>query len=362
MSTSYSTPTTPTQTAQDFTVGGPDFIGPVDIPFELLGFEDTYMFLDDVEELTGVNHWAVRQAHKDGRLAATRIAERHHRSMIINIVDYLEYLFDAEPAGKDKCLEKADVLLANIRIDKTIQPRAQLNQATLDALASKVRRGHPLKRVLLLRIPEEENLLLLDGEHRVVTAKDCLRTTIPAFIVTLPLRYAPYIAFEINQRQGNRIKGSDKKRFVVNFLQTHPDITVQINKETPRKGDTCRADIARALNVSKSTVTRALEDMERHSRAASYDARESLLALIPLIEKLKNSDVEAEQVNLTTYAVKRVASRIASEWEPGVAKDTRARLKLSAHPITRYLKTKLAYFFTTPNDPKNEDYSDASCK
>ena len=106
--------------------------------------------------------------------------------------------------------------LSKIRIDGCTQPRAELNQATVDEYAEAIKTGAQLPPVTLFF--DGANYWLADGFHRYFGAKAAGRTTIHEDITPGTLREAILYSLSANSKHGLRRSNADKRRAVQTLL------------------------------------------------------------------------------------------------------------------------------------------------
>lgn len=106
--------------------------------------------------------------------------------------------------------------LSKIRIDGCTQPRAELNQATVDEYAEAIKTGAQLPPVTLFY--DGVNYWLADGFHRYFGAKAAGRTTIHEDITPGTLREAILYSLSANSKHGLRRSNADKRRAVQTLL------------------------------------------------------------------------------------------------------------------------------------------------
>jgi len=106
--------------------------------------------------------------------------------------------------------------LSKIRIDGCTQPRAELNQATVDEYAEAIKTGAQLPPVTLFY--DGAHYWLADGFHRYFGAKAAGRTTIHEDITPGTLREAILYSLSANSKHGLRRSNADKRRAVQTLL------------------------------------------------------------------------------------------------------------------------------------------------
>jgi len=106
--------------------------------------------------------------------------------------------------------------LSKIRIDGGTQPRAELNQATVDEYAEAIKTGAQLPPVTLFY--DGAHYWLADGFHRYFGAKAAGRTTIHEDITPGTLREAILYSLSANSKHGLRRSNADKRRAVQTLL------------------------------------------------------------------------------------------------------------------------------------------------
>jgi len=106
--------------------------------------------------------------------------------------------------------------LSKIRIDGGTQPRAELNQATVDEYAEAIKTGAQLPPVTLFY--DGSHYWLADGFHRYFGAKAAGRTTIHEDITPGTLREAILYSLSANSKHGLRRSNADKRRAVQTLL------------------------------------------------------------------------------------------------------------------------------------------------
>ena len=106
--------------------------------------------------------------------------------------------------------------LSKIRIDGGTQPRAELNQATVDEYAEAIKTGAQLPPVTLFY--DGTHYWLADGFHRYFGAKAAGRTTIHEDITPGTLREAILYSLSANSKHGLRRSNADKRRAVQTLL------------------------------------------------------------------------------------------------------------------------------------------------
>ena len=106
--------------------------------------------------------------------------------------------------------------LSKIRIDGGTQPRAELNQATVDEYAEAIKTGAQLPPVTLFY--DGAHYWLADGFHRYFGAKAAGRTTIHEDITPGTLRDAILYSLSANSKHGLRRSNADKRRAVQTLL------------------------------------------------------------------------------------------------------------------------------------------------
>lgn len=106
--------------------------------------------------------------------------------------------------------------LSKIRIDGCTQPRAELNQATVDEYAEAIKTGAQLPPVTLFY--DGSHYWLADGFHRYFGAKAAGRTTIHEDITPGTLREAILYSLSANSKHGLRRSNADKRRAVQTLL------------------------------------------------------------------------------------------------------------------------------------------------
>ena len=106
--------------------------------------------------------------------------------------------------------------LSKIRIDGCTQPRAELNQATVDEYAESIKTGAQLPPVTLFY--DGAHYWLADGFHRYFGAKAAGRTTIHEDITPGTLREAILYSLSANSKHGLRRSNADKRRAVQTLL------------------------------------------------------------------------------------------------------------------------------------------------
>ena len=106
--------------------------------------------------------------------------------------------------------------LEKIRIDGGTQPRAELNQATVEEYAEAIKGGASLPPVTLFY--DGAHYWLADGFHRYFGAKAAGRTTIHEDITPGMLRDAILYSLSANSKHGLRRSNADKRRAVQTLL------------------------------------------------------------------------------------------------------------------------------------------------
>lgn len=106
--------------------------------------------------------------------------------------------------------------LEKIRIDGGTQPRAELNQATVEEYAEAIKGGASLPPVTLFY--DGAHYWLADGFHRYFGAKAAGRTTIYEDITPGTLRDAILYSLSANSKHGLRRSNADKRRAVQTLL------------------------------------------------------------------------------------------------------------------------------------------------
>lgn len=106
--------------------------------------------------------------------------------------------------------------LEKIRIDGGTQPRAELNQATVEEYAEAITGGASLPPVTLFY--DGAHYWLADGFHRYFGAKSAGRTAIHEEITPGTLRDAILYSLSANSRHGLRRSNADKRRAVQTLL------------------------------------------------------------------------------------------------------------------------------------------------
>lgn len=106
--------------------------------------------------------------------------------------------------------------LEKIRIDGGTQPRAELNQATVEEYAEAIKGGASLPPVTLFY--DGAHYWLADGFHRYFGAKAAGRTTIHEDITPGTLRDAILYSLSANSKHGLRRSNADKRRAVQTLL------------------------------------------------------------------------------------------------------------------------------------------------
>jgi hypothetical protein len=106
--------------------------------------------------------------------------------------------------------------LSKIRIDGGTQPRAELNQATVDEYRDAYKAGAKFPPVTLYF--DGSAYWLADGFHRFAGAKDAGLTTIHEDITPGTLREAILYSLSANSKHGLRRSNADKRRAVQTLL------------------------------------------------------------------------------------------------------------------------------------------------
>ncbi len=106
--------------------------------------------------------------------------------------------------------------LEKIRIDGGTQPRAELNQATVEEYAEAIKGGASLPPVTLFY--DGAHYWLADGFHRYFGAKAAGRTTIHEDITPGTMRDAILYSLSANSKHGLRRSNADKRRAVQTLL------------------------------------------------------------------------------------------------------------------------------------------------
>lgn len=106
--------------------------------------------------------------------------------------------------------------LEKIRIDGGTQPRAEINQATVDEYAEAIQSGAVLPPVTLFY--DGAHYWLADGFHRYHGARLAGRTTIHEEVTPGTLREAILYSLSANSRHGLRRSNADKRRAVQTLL------------------------------------------------------------------------------------------------------------------------------------------------
>lgn len=106
--------------------------------------------------------------------------------------------------------------LSKIRIDGGTQPRAELNQATVDEYAEAIKTGAQLPPVTLFY--DGTHYWLADGFHRYFGAKAAGKTSIHEDITPGTLRDAILYSLSANSKHGLRRSNADKRRAVETLL------------------------------------------------------------------------------------------------------------------------------------------------
>jgi len=106
--------------------------------------------------------------------------------------------------------------LSKIRIDGGTQPRAELNQATVDEYAEAIKAGAVLPPVTLFF--DGSDFWLADGFHRYFGAKAAGKTSIHEDITPGTLRDAILYSLSANSKHGLRRSNADKRRAVQTLL------------------------------------------------------------------------------------------------------------------------------------------------
>jgi hypothetical protein len=106
--------------------------------------------------------------------------------------------------------------LSKIRIDGGTQPRAELNQETVDEYRRRNQDGRELPPVTLFY--DGSHYWLADGFHRYFGAKAAGRTTIHEDITPGTLREAILYSLSANSKHGLRRSNADKRRAVQTLL------------------------------------------------------------------------------------------------------------------------------------------------
>lgn len=106
--------------------------------------------------------------------------------------------------------------LSKIRIDGGTQPRAELNQATVDEYAEAIKAGAVLPPVTLFF--DGSDFWLADGFHRYFGAKAAGKTSIHEDITPGTLRDAILYSLSANSKHGLRRSNADKRRAVETLL------------------------------------------------------------------------------------------------------------------------------------------------
>jgi len=175
--------------------------------------------------------------------------------------------------------EKAEFPLRDITLDQSLQPRAALDEETVEDYAARYSEGTAMPPVTLFR--DGAIYWLADGFHRVAGAAKAGRDTIPADVREGAYRDALLFAVAANTGHGLRRTNADKRRAVTMLLTdaecarwsdrqiarhcgVHQDMVGSVRAANLSDSDRCTGEIipanaemdATALATRTITVTR----------------------------------------------------------------------------------------------------------
>ncbi len=162
--------------------------------------------------------------------------------------------------------------LSKIRIDGGTQPRAELNQATVDEYAEAIRSGAVLPPVTLFF--DGSDFWLADGFHRYFGAKAAGRTTIHEDITPGTLRDAILYSLSANSKHGLRRSNADKRRAVQTLLDD-PEWSQWSSNEIAKRcavGDHLVAELRKSsLRENEVTTTQQRTVKTKHGTTTTMN-------------------------------------------------------------------------------------------
>lgn len=280
------------------------------------------MLLTEMAEILGVSYQSLIWAHKNEKLALVRDVSRHNDSLSVTCVEVIKYAINGAPPEVRWNLISVPVK----DLVKKSKNRLRNQKRKIKILANYLRDGGQLSPLFVRRRPDGR-FDVIDGDDRTEAARQARLEFLPAFEIKLPEKFVADLPRSLNTTHGVNLTEREQVPRAVAYLRGNTKIVDGLRDRTIRA-----EDIAEAVGVSPSTISRAVQEIDGKHQI-EVDSVEALRALRPILEYVED---HPEDVPFAKFIVRRVAAVIAKDKDDD-HQDIAARLKRGTTQVARLI-------------------------